>query len=174
MKCENCGKNQASVHYTAYENNQPKEMHVCQDCAAEKGIVIVSSEAKFSIQDPIIAMVGELGSQDAEIGRIQCPSCGLMFSGFRETGRLGCARCYESFEVQLKPLLRRIHGSTGHLGKSPAKTSGQATVRSQLRKLQQKLETAIMCENFEKAAELRDQIRQVKSLKEETESEGKP
>lgn len=174
MKCESCGKNPATVHYTAYENNQPREMHVCQQCAVEKGIVIVlSDKEKFSIQDPIISMFSDLAGQEARVGRIQCPSCGQLYSGFRETGRLGCARCYETFSVQLKPLLRRIHGNVNHTGKAPSGDTGQVERRTLLQRLQEELEMAVSRENFEKAAELRDRIRQLHGQEEGSAEEGK-
>ena len=170
MTCENCGKNPATVHYTAYQNSQPKEMHVCQECAVEKGIIVVSPDKeKFSIQDPVISMFGDLAGQEARIGKIQCPSCLLLYSGFRETGRLGCARCYESFEVQLRPLLRRIHGSLSHAGKVPLADGDHVARRTRLQKLQEDLDQAIGRENFERAAEIRDQIR---GLREQEEAAG--
>ncbi|MDZ4803436.1 MAG: UvrB/UvrC motif-containing protein [Candidatus Eisenbacteria bacterium] len=162
MICENCGKNEARVHYTAWENNQPRELHVCQECAVEKGIVAVSNDStKFSIQEPVIALIGDtaLGSK---IGRIECTSCGLLYSTFRETGRLGCSGCYDSFAEPLQPLLRRIHGNLSHVGRAPERSVDADQRREQVRALQNELEAAIHRENFERAAELRDRIRRLR------------
>ncbi len=168
MTCEICGKKPATVHYTAYENSQPKEMHVCHDCAVEKGILVDASEKdKFSIQDPLINMFGGAEAPASGVGKTQCPSCGLLFSGFRETGRLGCAGCYEAFQVQLRPLLRRIHGNLDHTGKRPEGNSEAASRRDILHQLTKELDLAIAGENYEKAAELRDRIR---ALREEQEA----
>jgi len=171
MICENCGKNEARVHYTAWENNQPKDLHVCQECAVEKGIVAVSNDStKFSIQEPVIALIGDtaLGSK---VGRIQCTSCGLLYSTFRETGRLGCAACYESFAEPLQPLLRRIHGNLSHVGRAPERSAGADHRREELRALQTEMESAIHRENFERAAELRDRMRR---LREEIDAVAEP
>lgn len=162
MICENCGENEARVHYTAWENNQPRELHVCQECAVEKGIVAVSNDAtKFSIQEPVIALIGDtaLGSR---IGRIECSACGLLYSTFRETGRLGCAGCYESFAEPLQPLLRRIHGNLSHVGRAPERSMDTDQRREELRAVQVEMESAIHRENFERAAELRDRIRRLR------------
>lgn len=158
MTCENCGKNEARVHYTAWENNQPRELHVCQECAVEKGIVPSSPDTgKFSIQEPMIALIGDtaLGSK---IGRIECATCGMRYSTFRETGRLGCSGCYESFAELLQPLLRRIHGNLSHVGRAPERSADADQRREQVRALQNEMESAIHRENFERAAELRDRI----------------
>jgi protein arginine kinase activator len=162
MTCENCGKREAKVHYTAWENNQPKELHVCQECAVEKGIVVTASDPnKFSIQEPVIALIGDTAI-GARVGKIQCTSCGLLYSTFRETGRLGCATCYESFVEPLQPLLRRIHGNLSHVGRSPVSQHGADQRRDQLRTLQTEMESAIHRENFERAAELRDRIHRLR------------
>lgn len=164
MICEICGKNPATVHYTAYENSQTKEMHVCQGCAVDKGIVVVTGDKeKFSIADPVVALFGGAGAAELKGARVQCPSCGLLFSGFRQTGRLGCADCYEAFTGQIRPLLRRIHGNQNHVGKSPRREAGALSRRSQLQQMQAELELAIGRENFERAAELRDRIRILRS-----------
>ena len=49
----------------------------------------------------------------------KCPNCGLTYSSFKSSGRLGCSECYEAFRNELVPLLGRLQGSTGHVGKAP-------------------------------------------------------
>ena len=167
MTCEICGKQPATVHYTAYENNLPKEMHVCHECAVEKGILVDPSDKdKFSIQDPLVHMFGGGEAPAAGVGKTHCPSCGLLFSGFRETGRLGCAQCYEAFQVQLRPLLRRIHGNLEHPGKRPEGNSEASSRRDIMHQLTKELDLAIAGENYEKAAELRDRIRELREQQE--------
>jgi protein arginine kinase activator len=161
MNCEACGKNPATVHYTAWENNVPKEMHVCQPCAVDKGIVVVPTE-KFSIQEPVISLLGDTVAAEAGLGKVQCERCGLLYSAFRDTGRLGCPGCYDSFDAQLKPLLRRIHGNLQHTGKGPLREEARTGHRNRIQKLQGELEKAIGRENFERAAELRDQLRRLR------------
>jgi protein arginine kinase activator len=161
MNCEICGKNPATVHYTAWENNVPKEMHVCQPCAVDKGIVVVPTE-KFSIQEPVISLLGDTAAAEAGLGKVQCDRCGLLYSAFRDTGRLGCPGCYDSFEAQLKPLLRRIHGNLQHTGKGPLREEARTGHRNRIQKMQTELEKAIGRENFERAAELRDELRRLR------------
>ena len=98
---------------------------------------------------------------------MQCPRCGLLYSGFRETGRLGCADCYTAFQFQLRPLLRRIHGDTRHRGKRPAGEGEGATRFRQIQRLHDELQRVVEREEFERAAVLRDEIRQ---LEQETRS----
>ena len=89
----------------------------------------------------------------------------MHYSTFRETGRLGCADCYEAFGAKLKPLLRRIHGSTRHVGKLPAHDGAVVTPQRQVQRLHDELQRAGEREEFERAAEIRDRI---KTLERET------
>jgi protein arginine kinase activator len=89
-----------------------------------------------------------------------CARCGASLQDFRESGRLGCAECYRSFEVPLRDLLRRLHGSTHHVGERYAEHDGEAVeVRETTAELREQLRLAVETENFELAAELRDRLR---------------
>src|SRR3989441_825402 len=108
MLCQVCGKNPATVHFTEIHDNRMTEIHVCERCAEEKGLQASATAHKFDIADLLAGMVDTMTSSDEErVGRIQCPRCGLLYSAFRETGRLGCAECYSAFQFQLRPPARR-------------------------------------------------------------------
>ncbi len=174
MLCQICGKNPATVHFTEIHDNKMSEIHVCERCAEEKGLHATSKKQQFDIADLLVKMVDDsTGTEEERVGHVQCPRCGLLYSGFRETGRLGCADCYTAFQFQLRPLLRRIHGDTRHRGKRPAGEGEGATRFRQIQRLHDELQRAVEREEFERAAVLRDEIRQ---LEQETRAgaEGKP
>src|SRR5206468_2358034 len=127
--------------------------------AEEKGLQATAAAHKFDIADLLAGLVDTMTTSDEErVGRIQCPRCGLLYSAFRETGRLGCAECYSAFQFQLRPLLRRIHGDTRHRGKVPAR-DGEGAVRSrQIQRLHDELQRAVEREEFERAAGIRDEV----------------
>jgi protein arginine kinase activator len=76
---------------------------------------------------------------------------------------MGCSNCYGAFREQIKPLLRRIHGSNVHIGKSPRMSQGVFEKRREVEKLKAELGRAIGCEDFEKAAEIRDRIKEIET-----------
>jgi protein arginine kinase activator len=158
--CQICGKNPATVHFTEIHDNKMSEIHVCDRCAEDKGLQTPGAKPKFDIADLIAGMVDTMTNTEEErVGRVQCPRCGLLYSSFKETGRLGCSECYQAFQFQLRPLLRRIHGDTRHKGRLPAR-DGEGVSRSrQLQRMHDELNRAVEREEFERAAELRDQIR---------------
>ena len=164
MQCQLCGKRPAVVHFTEIVNNKKSEYHVCEKCAEERGYHVPLLKSKFSVGDLLAGMVDQAGGgEEAKVGRVQCPKCGLVYSNFRESGRLGCSECYATFRSQLRPLLRRIHGSTKHVGKSPARDSERVALRREIQRLHEEMQRAIEREEFEAAAALRDQIREVET-----------
>jgi protein arginine kinase activator len=164
MVCQVCGKNPATVHFTEIHDNKMSEIHVCERCAEEKGLHASPHKHKFDIADLLAGMVDTMTTTDEErVGRVQCPRCGLAYSGFKETGRLGCAECYTTFQFQLRPLLRRIHGDTRHRGKVPM-GDGEGVARSrQIQRLHDELQRAVEREEFEHAAGIRDEIRRLEA-----------
>jgi protein arginine kinase activator len=161
MKCEHCGEKDAVIHLTQIVNNAVTTMHLCESCAAEKGVETGAAVAKFPLGD-FLATLGKETGAEAGPGA-SCPTCGATLQDFRQTGRLGCAACYVSFERPLRDLLRRLHGSTRHVGRAylepeVAAKEGRAK-RPTIEVLRQELKRAVEAENFELAAELRDRIR---------------
>ena len=104
---------------------------------------------------------GMTNTEEERVGHVQCPRCGLLYSAFKETGRLGCAECYAAFQFQLRPLLRRIHGDTRHKGKSPTRDSEGVSRSRQMQRMYDELQRAVEREEFERAAELRDEIKKL-------------
>ncbi len=175
MLCQICGKNPASVHFTEIHDNKMSEIHVCERCAEEKGMHTPAQQHKFEIADLLAGMVDSMTHTEEErVGHVQCPRCGMLYSSFKETGRLGCADCYTAFQFQLRPLLRRIHGDTHHRGKAP--TRGQETVPSTraIQRLHDELQRAVEREEFERAAQVRDEIRRLEAERQATVREGGP
>ncbi|MFH1904792.1 MAG: UvrB/UvrC motif-containing protein [bacterium] len=159
MICQICNEQQATVHYTEIISNKAVELHLCEDCAREKEII--GQSGNFPMADLVKGLTGFVGTEDEE-ENLKCDNCGLLFSDFRRTGRFGCSRCYRAFQTELEPLIKRIHGSAKHVGNVvPAKHAKEAQTLSKIEKLKMEMEGAIQQEVFERAAEIRDQIRKL-------------
>ena len=172
MLCDECGKNKATVHLTEIVNELITKLNLCESCAKQKGAEV---EQHFGIADLLSALSDTEQQQaasaaasgapaTASTSKNKCSRCGLAYEDFKRIGRLGCGECYKAFRTSLAPLLKRIHGSNQHIGKSP---SAQAVdERKTVSKRQEELETAklelqksIRNEEFEEAAALRDKIK---------------
>lgn len=160
MQCDRCGERPASVHLTQIVNNDVTTVHLCDPCAAEKGVEPNASVAKFPLSD-FLASMGKAGASDLPVGddSVRCDSCEGTLKDFRETGRLGCPNCYAAFGHHLRDLLRRLHGSSHHVGEQYAGGGSTAShAASTIGSLRDQLRRAVESENFELAAELRDKI----------------
>ena len=161
MSCDQCREREAVIHLTQIVNEQVTTLHLCERCAAEKGVESPSTGTKT----PLVGFLAEMGKDLPDASATPrssetCPRCGGSLQDFRESGRLGCPECYRSFEVPLRDLLRRLHGSTFHVGERYADREGapvEAGVESA--ELREQLRLAVETENFELAAELRDRLR---------------
>jgi protein arginine kinase activator len=161
MSCEQCREREAVIHLTQIVNEQVTTLHLCEKCAAEKGVESPGSAVKTPLGSFLAAMGKGAEQQPAARTGESCQRCGATFQDFRETGRLGCPDCYRAFEAPLRDLLRRLHGSTHHLGERYAEREPQTAAREKAADLREQLRLAVETENFELAAELRDRLRVV-------------
>jgi protein arginine kinase activator len=161
MSCEQCHEREAVIHLTQIVNEQVTTLHLCERCAAEKGVESPGAAPKTPLGTFLAAMGQELPETTPTPRNGEaCSRCGGSLQDFRESGRLGCPDCYRSFEVPLRDLLRRLHGSTHHMGERYAERGTPVSAeRQQATELREQLRLAVETENFELAAELRDRLR---------------
>jgi len=164
MVCQICTKKPATVHLTEIINDQMTELHLCEECAKEKGIAGLGQP--FGLQDLLAGLV-DFGAQVTPDKKtvMQCPNCKMSYEDFRKIGRLGCSQCYDTFKKTLEPLLKKIHGSVQHLGKAPMHEHATGTQafksKKDLQQMKLKLQKAIEAEEFEEAAKIRDKLKQL-------------
>jgi protein arginine kinase activator len=161
MLCEQCGERPAAIHLTQIVNTVTQQ-HLCEVCAAEKGVHTEASVAKFPLSD-FLASMGEDAAPAVPAGDAgACSVCGATLQDFQDTGRLGCPECYTTFAAHLRNLLRRVHGASQHVGLpylGPVAAGEAGPPAPDLGALREQLQHAVAAENFELAAQLRDQIR---------------
>ena len=158
MLCDNCHERDAVVHLTQIVESAVTQLHLCEQCAAAKGVETTIATPKHPLGDFLQAVQLQASVPSSE--STKCSFCGITLKDFRATGRLGCAHCYRSFEVSLRELLRRVQGNSRHVGPAyvgpPAAHLQKANTLLELR---DRLKRAIDQEHFEDAATLRDQLR---------------
>jgi protein arginine kinase activator len=161
MPCDQCHTREAIIHLTQIVNEQVTTLHLCERCAAEKGV-----ESPSVAKTPLGTFLAAMGkglpeTTPAPRSSETCGRCGASLKDFNESGRLGCPECWHTFETPLRDLLRRLHGSTHHLGERYAETvpAPAGGGRAEAAELREQLRVAVETENFELAAELRDRLR---------------
>jgi protein arginine kinase activator len=160
MLCDNCKERDAVINLTQVEHDTKVTLHLCEQCAQEKGIETGSTALKSTLGTFLSAM-GKGTNLPVPADTVRCDGCGATLRDFRDSGRLGCAQCYLTFGDHLRDLLRRLHGSSQHVGEryvAPG-ADGETSAVSELLDLRDQLRRAVESEDFERAAELRDLIR---------------
>ncbi len=172
MICQLCKKTPASIKISHHINNKKIEISLCKECAEEK-----------SLNNPLVTLpqmfgnfISELIGEDAFAERqhnsgLCCEACGTSWEMFQDTGLLGCDICYQTFQADLKVILRRIHGSNQHIGCRP-KSLRHIIDESEIKNLNVRLKTAIRREQFEEAAKLRDMIRDAQDTTDYNDNDG--
>ena len=158
MLCCICKEKPATVHLTDIKGDKVQKVDLCEECAKNKGV----NDSTFALADMLLGLGASQEIEQAAGGvEIKCPQCGFTQADFKKSGRLGCAECYKTFADGLEGLLKSMHKGTRHAGKVPEGLRQTRDLSDRLNALQQRLAKAIQEENFEQAAALRDEIKQM-------------
>lgn len=177
MTCHECKKRPATLHFKSFSNGKKTEIHLCDICAKEKGYMFGPEEG-YSLHN-LLSGLFNFDTQNVEDQRnpyqqtegMICNRCGLSLTEFRRYGKFGCADCYESFKNHLNPILRRVHsGNTRHNGKIPKRQGGHLHKKKELELYKEQLKQLVQREEFEKAAIVRDKIKELKARLEQGEA----
>jgi protein arginine kinase activator len=160
MVCDSCRERDAVVHLTQVVEGAVTQVHLCEKCAADKGVETTVAAPKTPLTSLLQSVQQQMATGPSDQAR--CSFCQATYKDFRASGRLGCARCYSAFEPQLRDLLQRVHGATRHTGRQYGPPAPEQLQRaSTVIELREQLRRAIELEQFEQAARLRDQLKEV-------------
>ncbi len=163
MQCNLCSKAEASIHLTEIVNGKAIELHLCEACAQEKGTEL---NPQFSFGDLLAGLADFTPIMMNETTRLEkCTTCGQSVAELSKSGRLGCPDCYKNLQKSLVPIIKRVQRSAQHVGKRPQKISAKLKRQVTVRELEEKLKKFIEQEDYEKAAQVRDEIRKLAAEK---------
>jgi protein arginine kinase activator len=167
MFCEECEKRPANVHITKIVNGHKIEKHLCEQCAKkQQDVVGFSLIPDFSFSSFFSSMLDmDHFSPCNNIKEVKCDKCSMTYNQIAKTGRFGCDRCYDLFGTSLDHLLKRIHGNSQHSGKIPRRAGKALRFKNEIEKAKIELQKAVLNEEYEKAAELRDKIKELEKRK---------
>ncbi|MBD3178895.1 MAG: hypothetical protein GF417_04450 [Candidatus Latescibacteria bacterium] len=166
MLCQICKKREATIHFTNVVGSDVQKIHLCKYCAEEKGFDYLK-KSNIEKSDLLSGLIdSSLGKGTGSKKQDSCGNCGMKYSAFKKNGVLGCSQCYDIFRKHLHPLLRSIHGNTRHTGKVPPRYIREVSGKRKVISLREELEKVIEEENYERAAEIRDEIKALEEGKE--------
>ena len=166
MLCQKCKKNHANTHVKSVINGKTEEYMLCSECAKEMGYTDVFSDMHSDFNSILGSFFSNALPAKSEATR--CPLCNSSFHDIQKSGYVGCAKCYEVFQSDLMPTIKRIHSNTTHLGKRPSVATVEhenAEKKPTVNELKMQLDEAVKEQNFELAAKLRDEIKEMEESK---------
>jgi len=101
MLCDSCKEREAVINLTQVEHDSKVTLHLCEQCAQAKGVETGVAVLKSPLGGFITAMGKGATSVLPTTDGLRCSSCGGTLKDFRDSGRLGCAQCYEAFDAHL-------------------------------------------------------------------------
>ena len=135
------------------------KVNLCEACSKEKG---VQDPTSFALADLLLG-IGAAEEIEKGAPAKKCLVCGFSQADFKKTGRLGCSECYGTFAEGLGSLLKAMHKGTAHVGKLPTRAQKTLALSDRMKTLTEDLRKAVQEENYETAAALRDEIKQLES-----------
>lgn len=169
MLCEKCKKNEAKINLVKIVNGERQQIWLCEECAKNiSNIPFLSSipdGAGFPFQEILNGLLTgvENAKPKAEKEKIKpvCLTCGLTYDEFKKTKKVGCPDCYGVFKDSIKAIIKDVHGEKTHKGRIPSRAHKEFFQRDKLKNLKQQLQILIEEEEYEKAAVIRDEIREI-------------
>lgn len=163
VTCEMCGEEPATVHLLRVVNHTVSHTHLCPRCA--QGVAEQTDGLALVLAVPsVLHRLGkerpaddDKGTMSSELDVRFCPVCGTTLSDLKESGLVGCAKCYQAFADHLESTL----GSgelMEHPGKIPQRGPETDNLRHEIMRLQRMLRELVACERFEEAAGVRDRL----------------
>ena len=174
VTCQLCSKRPATSHLTELDpdSGQRQELHICATCIQRLDLKLENGPPSIAeilgmmpddVSSAKIKIVGNLNIPSVTKGDDRCPHCGLAFTEFGSGKLFGCAHDYVAFGEKIETLLRNYHGTTRHVGRRPGSEPDVAQDALTVRRvrLDAALRDAVVNENYENAAKLRDELKQL-------------
>ena len=167
---------------TQIVNGQMSELALCEECAKARGLFDPQSltfAEKFFPEEfkrQVDRIVRELAGEDAEKQPAAaadcdvltaCPVCRFTLEDYRRTSRLGCPDCYTFLakELNSEQDAQNAPGKAADAAEPAPQDSMQEpaprTRGKSVKALEAELQRAVEREDYERAAELRDEIKAI-------------
>ena len=133
MLCDNCQKNEATIHIKRVVEGKVRAIHLCAECAKEQEEQGAVGALGFNLAEVLFNIAGlrdivppepeteeETVEDSGSDTTFCCPVCGWTMEKLRQSnGKLGCSECYRSFAVVIHDAFSRMQRGKIHMGKKP-------------------------------------------------------
>jgi protein arginine kinase activator len=165
MKCEICGGRKAVIHIQQVIGKERVDLHLCEECALERGISGDGEHMELSISNMLNGLLDIRKVKERK--HVVCPKCASTWESIHKREKLGCPECYSTFSREIHFLLEKMGAQSVHRGKLPKGLNTYKRVLVDVVKLKEGLRDALKREDYEKAARIRDRIQELENSSEE-------
>jgi len=161
MKCELCNDKIASIVFFVLdkEENIEKKLYLCEFCA---NTVPVSCLVTNQNQKPLHLKKFSLPKEtDKNTSRLSCSYCLTSAKDFLESGLLGCAHCYGTFQELIRDFIIDKQPELIHRGKVPVRLFRRKKIKRDIDQMKQTYQRCLEEENYEQASGV---VRRLKKL----------
>ena len=164
MKCGICESGEAVVHIHQVAGEDEIHLHLCEECAASKGVTSSGNPSEFSVSYLLTNPVDTNGTTGKLQSKKVCPQCGMTLKELKIKTRVGCNECFSTFAAEIRAIIHQAFGNVQHQGRYPLRVHSHVIYLRDIQDLKKKLQRSVEEENYEKAAKLRDRIEELKNL----------
>jgi protein arginine kinase activator len=180
QKCFFCNKiRRTPYHVTEIEDKVVEAFDMCSLCAIEylKGLNTefapkakpntVPDISNIQSTEDLLDFINQFSPKEitTQTAKDKDPcKCGMTTKEIEKNGRFGCPHCYDHFEEFMKQMVYPFHKADEHLGKTPKTQIMQeieADPEEKMKLLKLKYAKAIELEEYEQAAEINKEIKQL-------------
>ena len=166
MKCDHCGKNEVSFVYRSNINGVTEERRLCGECAEKLGYTQRLAASHQRMMESFF--------DDSFFGGLLTPMPSLLGRMDRLLGTGMMENPFDDFFADMPALTASPAQEKQAAEAAPQKTDlvepeeqGRFAHMRQMNALRMEMKKAVRQENFERAAELRDQIRDLEARRQE-------
>jgi protein arginine kinase activator len=183
VTCQLCSKRPATTHLTELDpfTGQRQELHICATCIQRLNLKLESGPPPIAeilgmkpddVSSVKMKAIPNINAPAAHKPDSVCPHCGLAFGEFGSGKLFGCAHDYGAFGEKIEALLQNYHGSARHVGRVPGSTTPTNSIdhaqaahdealSDRRARLDAALRDAVVSENYENAAKIRDELKRL-------------
>ena len=165
MLCEKCKKNEAKINLVKVVNGEKQQIWLCEECAKNISSIPflkpIGEGEGFPFQDVINGLISSVEEMQKKEEKLVCNYCGMTVEEFKKKGKPGCSDCYRVFRNLINDKIKDSQAGVKHVGRIPELGGKELLQRNKLKNLKQQLKVLIQDEEYEKAAIVRDEIREI-------------
>jgi len=168
MKCEKCNNNEAVFHYQSNINGEKSECHLCADCAKAEGFGEILDYRPHNMfenfwREPFGGVLGSFFGEpfgSLTDGFFREPFAALT-DGFFGRSLFAPTATKPDINVSVGEGENQTDSAEKGTENIPRDAGADIKKRRELHALRHQLRAAVISEEFEKAAQLRDKIREL-------------